>query len=72
MISEEEKNHIIEKVKFENEIKKELSPPRKIKKWPWLENKLFLLMIGAIITGILVPFFQSTQKKIDWKTGDVH
>ncbi len=67
MLSEEEKTHIIEKIKFENEIRKKLSTPSEPKKWSWLNNKLSLLIVGALITGILVPLFQYTQKTIDWK-----
>lgn len=67
MLSEEEKAHIIEKVQFENAIKKELSDSAKPKKYGWIESKIVLLLIGALITGILVPTFQYTQKLWEWK-----
>lgn len=67
MLSEEEKMHIIEKVQFENEIRKELSAPIERKKFSWLNSKMFLLLIGSLITGILVPWFQYTHKAIEWK-----
>ena len=67
MLSEEEKAHIIEKVQFENAIKKELSPTEEPKRYGWIESKIGLLLIGALITGILVPTFQYTQKLWEWK-----
>lgn len=67
MLTEEEKAHIIEKVNFENEIKKELSPPEEQKRYGWIESKIGLLVIGALITGIFVPTFQYTQKLWEWK-----
>lgn len=67
MLSEEEKTRIIEKVRFENEIRKELTTPDEPKKASWLNSKLSLLLIGSLITGILVPWFQYTHKTIEWK-----
>ncbi|MCK5200480.1 MAG: hypothetical protein KAR21_19125 [Spirochaetales bacterium] len=67
MLSEEEKRCIIEKVQFENSMRKELTTPDKPKKLSWLNSKLSLLLIGALITGILVPWFQYTYKTIEWK-----
>lgn len=67
MLSEEEKKHIIEKVQFENEIRQKLSIPSKPKRFSWLNNRISLLLIGSVITGILVPLFQYTQKTIEWK-----
>ena len=67
MLSEEEKAKIIEKVQFENEIKKTIDSEPKPKKFTWLNSKISLLLIGALISGILVPWFQYTQKSIEWK-----
>jgi hypothetical protein len=67
MLSEEEKTRIIEKVRFENEIRKELTTPDKRKKFSWLNSKLSLLLIGSLITGILVPWLQYTHNTIEWK-----
>jgi len=67
MLSEEEKAHIIEKVQFETALKKELSLTEEPKRYGWIESKIVLLLIGALITGILVPTFQYTQKRWEWK-----
>jgi hypothetical protein len=67
MLSKEEKDQIIEKVKFENNIKKSLNYEPEPKRFTWLNSKISLLLIGALITGILVPWFQYTQKSIEWK-----
>ena len=40
---------------------------RKKSRWAWLDSKLALLIIGAVISGVLVPRFQFTQEKINWK-----
>ena len=67
MISDEEKKRIIEKIKFEQEIKESLIEQPKSSRYAWLNSKLFLLLLGSLITGILVPIFQYTQKTIEWK-----
>ena len=68
MLSEEEKAHIVEKIKFEAEIRKNISGPQKSSKASsWLNSKIGLLLVGSLITGLLVPWFQFTQKTIEWK-----
>jgi hypothetical protein len=67
MLSEEEKTHIIEKLRFENEIRQKLSGPAEPKKSPWLNSPISLLIIGSIISGFLVPWFQLTHKTIEWR-----
>ncbi len=71
MLTQEEKLHIIEKAEFELETKKSLSE-RKVKKSSWLNRKISLLLISALITGVLVPWFQFTQKTIEWKMLIIH
>lgn len=67
MLTQEEKDKIIEKIKFENDIKKTLNSETGPKRFLWLNSKISLLLIGALVTGILVPWFQYTQKSIEWK-----
>lgn len=70
MISDEEKARILERVRLENQIKKEITDSEekegKKTKWSFLQSKLGLLVIGSFITGILVPLFQFTQETIKW------
>jgi hypothetical protein len=33
----------------------------------WWETKLGLLVIGSVISGLLVPWLQYTQKSVEWK-----
>jgi len=67
MLTEEEKAHIVEKIQFENTIRKELSPVEERKRYGWIESKIGLLLIGSLITGLFVPTFQYTQKLWEWK-----
>jgi len=67
MLTQEEKDKIIEKVEFEKDVKKSLNSEPEPKRFAWLNSKLSLLLIGAVISGILVPWFQYTQKSIEWK-----
>jgi len=62
MLSDDEKNHIVERVQFENALRKEVSESSEPKKFAWLESKITLLIVGALLTGVLVPTFQYTQK----------
>jgi hypothetical protein len=70
MISDEEKAKIVERIQFETQIRNDLAKSEKEQskaiRWSWLESKLGILLIGALISGILVPLFQFTQEKIKW------
>lgn len=68
MISDEDRAKIVERIKAENEIRKELAESEGGKKnrCSWLESKFSLLIIGAILTGVLIPTFQATQETIKW------
>ena len=58
------KNEILTKLAIEREVREQLArqqseqgaPPKK-SRWAWLESKLALLVIGAIVSGVLVPVF---------------
>ena len=67
MLSEEDKEKIVEKVRFEKSIREKLNSEDKPKRFFWLNSKLFLLLVGALMTGILVPRFQQVQKELEWK-----
>lgn len=67
MLSDEEKQNIIQRVHFEQEVKSGLAQTSRSKRFAWINSKVSLLIIGAIITGILVPQFQSIQQSLEWK-----
>lgn len=65
-------NEILVRLEIEKEVRRQLAQDREVNEgqkkssWAWLESKLALLIIGAIISGVLVPTFQYTQEKITW------
>lgn len=69
MLSDEERERIVERLRVEAQLRKQLSgeeDKRKPSRWGWLESKLGLLILGAIVSGLLVPFLQKTQEDIKW------
>jgi len=69
-ITPEDKNQIIERLRLESELRKELQSeqaPQKRSRFAWLESKIGILFVGALVSGILVPIFQYTQETIKWK-----
>jgi hypothetical protein len=71
MLSEEEKNRIIERVQFETQIRKDVQAASASDEKParsrWLDSKVGLLLIGSLLSGVLVPLFQYTQETIKWR-----
>ena len=67
MVSEEQINHIAEKV--ENGLRKSLKGDSKPSKtiWDRVNSKIGLLIIGWLMTGVLGVMFQYTQKYFEWK-----
>lgn len=64
---EENKNHTTEEVHLQNKSTNHQSTRSISTKFAWLNSKLFLLLIGSLMTGILVPWFQYFQEKLEWK-----
>lgn len=70
MISDKEKRRIVESIKFENQIRNSLDLENQklnVGIWNKLNSNFSLLIIGAILTGLLVPVFQTHQKTLEWK-----
>ena len=70
MNPEEIRNEILTKLAIEREVREALAreqgaPPKK-GRWAWVESKLGLLIIGAVVSGVLVPVFQYTQERVKW------
>jgi len=69
-MSPEEKNRIIERLRLESDLRKELQSeqePKKRSRFAWVESKLGILIVGALVSGVLVPIFQYTQETIKWR-----
>jgi len=74
MISEEEKNRILERIQLEEELRATLSKKKHSSDgsllstvWEKAGSGLGLLLIGAVVTGVLVPIFQNRQKTLEWE-----
>jgi hypothetical protein len=73
-LTEEEKERIIERIEFEQGLRKTLSEKDQSSDeslignlWEKAGSGLGLLLIGAVVTGILVPIFQNRQKTLEWE-----
>jgi len=66
MLTQDEKEHIIERVKFEEKIRCEFGHEVK-RPISWWNSKIALLLIGSLITGVLVPWFQFIQNRLEWR-----
>jgi hypothetical protein len=67
MLSDAEKERILERLSFESDIRKELLKREPDKAKPWWESGLFLLLVGSAITALFVPWFESHHKNLDWQ-----
>jgi len=65
MLTPEEKERIIESVKFEKKIRRDLRDTDNGSS-SWWNSKIFLLVVGSLITGGLVPWFQFFQSRLEW------
>jgi hypothetical protein len=65
MLTPDEKERIIERVKFEENIRGELGDTDK-RPSSWWNSKIALLLVGSLITGVLVPWFQFIQNRLEW------
>jgi hypothetical protein len=70
VLTQDEKDRIAERVRFEADLRREFAsdqaPPRTgfIK---FVESKLGLLLLGFLLTGVLVPLLQYVQETIKWE-----
>ena len=67
MLTDDEKARLVERVQFEQEVKKTLEPSKGSSPWGFLESKLGLVVVGFLLTGVLVPGLQSLQESIKWQ-----
>jgi len=65
VINPEEGNLVMERLRLEMELRRQLSLQDK-RSPTWHENKVLLLALGALLTGVLVPMFQYSQEAIKW------
>jgi hypothetical protein len=75
MLTEEEKDRLVERIQLERDIKRAIAEEEPQKRrtpllqnvWGLASSGLGLLLIGGVITGFLVPSFQAYQKKLEWE-----
>jgi hypothetical protein len=74
MLSEEEKQRILERVEYERELRAALSPEEKKPEkkeqksvWDVLNSGIVLLLVTSMVSALIVPYFQRHQEQIDWK-----
>ena len=67
MLSQKEKDHIIEKIKFENEIKSGITQKKKSNLLSLFNSKIGLLLIGSLLSGILFPWINYIKLKLSGK-----
>jgi hypothetical protein len=66
-LSNEERDTLLEKLRIEQDLRKELAPKDEEKSSNWWESKISLLVIGSVLTSLVVPWLQYTQKNFEWK-----
>jgi hypothetical protein len=65
-----ERQRIVERVRFENDVRDSLRPktePARKSLWDHLNSGLVLLLITSTVSAFLVPQLQSHQKELEWK-----
>lgn len=69
-LTDGDKERIIERLQLERDIRNQLQAaeePKKKSRFAWVDSKVGILILGAIVSGVLVPIFQYTQETIKWK-----
>jgi len=68
-VTEEERAALLEQLRIEQTLRRELAKQEddEKEKSKWWQSKLGLLVIGSIISSLLVPWLQYTQRNFEWK-----
>jgi hypothetical protein len=66
-LTEDERAAIVERLSIEQDLRNQLAPKSKEPSKRWWESPLALLLFGAAISSLLVPWLQFTQKNFEWK-----
>ncbi|MER2623358.1 MAG: hypothetical protein ABTS22_05400 [Accumulibacter sp.] len=73
MDSEHIRDEVLARLEIERAVREQLARQQSEPSVPsgtgirtWLDSKFGLLLIGAVISGVLVPTFQFTQEEIRW------
>ena len=68
-MTDEERSAILERLRTEQDLRKELAKPESeaASGSSWWQSKLGLLVIGSAISSLLLPWLQYTQKTFEWK-----
>lgn len=64
------RQEVLDQLRLEREVKEQLeresAKPAPKKRAAWLDTKVGTLVVGALISGFLIPAFQFTQETIKW------
>ena len=68
-MTDEERTAILERLRIEQDLRKELEKVSETERahGSWWQSKLGLLVAGSVISSLLLPWLQYTQKTIEWK-----
>jgi len=68
-MTDSERDAIVERLRVEQAVRRELAKDSEEspKKSAWWESKIGLLLVGSLISSLLVPWLQYTQKTFEWK-----
>jgi hypothetical protein len=66
-LTEKERHAIVERLRVEQDLREQLAPKSEDRGSPWWESKIALLVIGSVLTSLVVPWLQYTQKNFEWK-----
>jgi hypothetical protein len=67
-MTDEERAALVERLRIEQAVRDELKPKaEEPKRKRWWESNLGLLLIGSLVSSLLVPWLQYTEKNFEWK-----
>ncbi len=71
MEQEQLKEEILQQLRLERQVREEFERrggegPTEKPRFAWLESKIGLLVVGAVVSGVFVPAFQFTQETFKW------
>ena len=68
-MTDQERDAIVERLRAEQMLRQQLAKETEgsSSKGGWWESKIALLLIGSVVSSLLVPWLQYTQKTFEWR-----